>query len=88
MQDHTPLEKKSSQKTFQTYKTVDDKLFNKTRRTQSLKNKTLEERLKKLKRGKDLTKQRIDRQVDMWSLGAILYYMIYGYPPNYNTEMI
>ena len=24
----------------------------------------------------------------MWSLGAILYYMIYGYPPNYNTEMI
>ena len=24
----------------------------------------------------------------MWALGAILYNMIYGYPPNYSTQML
>lgn len=25
-----------------------------------------------------------DPQADIWSLGAILYFMTYGYPPNYS----
>ncbi|CAF3468080.1 unnamed protein product, partial [Rotaria sp. Silwood2] len=33
-----------------------------------------------------LLRGRFDTQVDIWSIGAILYYMTYGKQPNWNPD--
>ena len=62
-------------------------LFRKPVRRHTTKNLSIELRTKK-RNANSLQKQRIDKSVDMWALGSILFTIMHGYPPLYATKML